>query len=78
MPTTYENIDELSKRTKLSIDWWQQQCNRSDEDAPPHIKLGQIILFEPKCIDKWIRKHSKNLDAKKWVKNWLNNSEKEN
>ena len=77
MPIVYENIEELSARTKLSPDWWINHCKRTDGNAPPYIKVDQDILFEPDLIDKWLKKHSRNLDTKQRIKNWMNNPDRE-
>ncbi len=53
----YENMAELSQRTKLPVSWWYQQTRQKGPDAVPHIKAGKYNLFIPDKVDAWLQRN---------------------
>lgn len=50
----YENIQELSARTKLPVTWWYNQTRKTGPGSVPRIKTGKYLLFIPGCVDAWL------------------------
>ena len=50
----YENIQELSARTKLPVTWWYNQTRKTGPGSVPRLKTGKYLLFIPGCVDAWL------------------------
>ncbi|MFC1798645.1 hypothetical protein ACFLZL_02425 [Thermodesulfobacteriota bacterium] len=53
--TTYETIDELSKRTRLPKSWWYSRTRETGPGSVPRVKAGKYLLFLPSEVDKWLQ-----------------------
>ena len=56
--TIYENLDELSARTRLPKSWWYQRTMKKGPGSVPRIRAGKYLLFEPEKVDEWLREQS--------------------
>lgn len=54
---TYETIDELAQRTKMTRGWWYGQTRKIGKGSVPRIKKGKYLLFIPYEVDKWLKVH---------------------
>ena len=57
MTQVYENLEQLSERTKLPKSWWYSKIR--NDNGPPCLKVGKYLLFVPEHIDHWLQKQKK-------------------